>query len=120
MKNKAVDKIVLAVVLILLVCVSVLNLCQTDRPTVSVTENRTLATMPEFSVSTLLSGEYFADISSFLSDTFLARDTLVEVSQKIDTLKSLTLLYDPEGISVIVDPNAGQTEAPEELTLPTL
>lgn len=119
MTNKPIDKIVLAVVLVLLVCVSALNLLQTERPTVSVTENRTLATMPEFSVSTLLSGEYFADISAFLSDTFLARDTLVSISKKIDSLKSFSLLHNREGISVIVDPNAGQTEATEELTLPT-
>lgn len=120
MTNKPIDKIVLAIVLVLLVCVAVLNLFQPERPTVSQTENRNLAAMPEFSVSTLLSGEYFAGISDFISDTFLARDTLVSISQKIDSLKSFTLLYDREGISVIVDPNAGQTEPTVELTLPTL
>ena len=112
MTNKPIDKIVLTVVVLLLVCVAVLNLCQTERPTVSVTENRNLATMPEFSVSALLSGEYFAGISDFISDTFLGRDAMVAVSQKIDTLKSLSLIHEREGISVIIDPNSGNKEDP--------
>ncbi len=120
MKDKVIDKIVLAVVLLLLVCVAVLNICQTERPTVSVTENRNLAAMPDFSVNTLLSGEYFAGISDFISDTFLGRDAMVTVSQKMDTLKSLSLIHAREGISVIVDPNPGHEEGPIELTLPTL
>ena len=119
MTNKPIDKIVLTVVVLLLVCVAVLNICQTERPTVSVTENRNLATMPEFSVSALLSGEYFAGISDFISDTFLSRDAMVAVSKKIDTLKSLSLIHAREGISVIVDPNPGHEEGPLELTLPT-
>ena len=120
MANKPIDKIVLTIVILLLVCVSVLNLCQKERPTVSETENRTLATMPEFSVNTLLSGKYFADIGAFISDTFLMRDTLVSMSKEMDTLKSLSAIRPQEGISVIIDPNAGQHEEQEDLTIPTL
>lgn len=120
MKNKPIDKIVLAVFALLFACVSVLNLCQKERPTVSAAENRTLATMPEFSMDSLLSGKYFAGISDFISDTFIGRDPMVSVSKKIDKLKSLSLIHEREGISVIIDPNPNHNQEEENLPPPTL
>jgi len=119
LKNKAIDKIVLTLVMVLLVCVAVLNICQTDRPTTSPSENRDLATMPEFSFETLFSGEYFAQLGEFLSDTFIGREKLVAFSQKLDRLKSLSLIYIRDGFSVIMNPNPTPTEDPDE-TLPPL
>lgn len=111
--NKFIDELALFIFIILLGSVAVLNLCQTERPTVSEIENRNLATMPDFTWDTLLSGEYFADIADFVSDTFIGRETLVSLSKKIDTLKSLSLIYEREGMTVIIDPNAGQGEKEE-------
>ena len=56
--NKFIDELVLFIFIILLGSVAILNLCQTDRPTVSEIENRNLATMPDFTWDTFLSGEY--------------------------------------------------------------
>lgn len=122
MNNKPIDKIVLAVFVLLLFCIAALNLCQSERPTVSLTENRNLAAIPTFSVESLLNGEYFAGISDFLSDTFLARDSLVSISKKIDTLKSLSLIHQRDGISVIIDPNPNhrQEDVAPPPTLPPL
>ncbi|MBQ3537931.1 MAG: hypothetical protein IJA39_05045, partial [Clostridia bacterium] len=39
------------------------------RPTVSETEKRELAKFPEFSISSLISGDYFSGISTWFSDT---------------------------------------------------
>ena len=119
MKNKAIDKIVLALFMILLVCVSVVNICQENRPTVSVEENRNLATWPEFSWDALISGDYFAGIGDFISDTFIGREALTQISQKIDRIKSLSLIYVRDGFSVIINPNPTPTEDPNE-TLPPL
>ncbi len=106
--NKFIDELVLFIFVILLGSVAVLNLCQTDRPTVSEIENRNLATMPDFTWDTFLSGEYFADIADFISDTFIGRENLVSLSKKLDTFKSLSTIYEREGMTVIIDPNAGQ------------
>ena len=69
--------------------VALLNIVQTDRPTVSETEQRELAKMPEFSLEALADGSYFRDLSLFFSDTFLYRDKLVGVSKEMDTLKGI-------------------------------
>ncbi|MBR4852393.1 MAG: hypothetical protein IKV01_02190, partial [Clostridia bacterium] len=111
--NKFIDELVLFIFVILLGSVAILNLCQTDRPTVSEIENRNLATMPDFTWDTFLSGKYFADIADFVSDTFIGRETLVSLSKKMDTLKSLSIIYEREGMTVIIDPNAGQGEKEE-------
>ena len=120
MKHNPIDKAMLLLVAIVVLVITGLNLCQTDRPTVSETENRNLATMPEFSVSALLDGSYFSDTAKFFSDTFYARETLVRLSKKMDRLKSLSLFYtDEDDFSVIIDPNA--TKPPmTQATLPTL
>lgn len=53
------------------------------RPTESLTEKRTLAEFPQFSVSALFSGEYFSDISAWFSDTVPFRDDLTAINAKI-------------------------------------
>jgi len=90
-----------------------LNLMQPDRPTVSETEQRDLAKMPEFSLEALADGSYFAGLSSFISDTFIYRDTLVDVSKQIDTLRGVE--YRPEGEEnfVFLD-TSGKNDTAEE------
>lgn len=56
------------------------------RPKVSEAEKRPLARFPEFSFSSLFSGEYFSGISSWFSDTVPFRDSLVELNSKIQHL----------------------------------
>ncbi len=46
---------------------------------VSQKENRTLAQVPDFSVSTLISGDYTADLAEYISDQFAFRDTFVAI-----------------------------------------
>ncbi len=89
MKNKIVDIVCLCAAAVLFGAVAVLNIVQTDRPTVSETEQRELAKMPEFSLEALADGSYFQDLSLFFSDTFLYRDKLVGVSKEMDTLKGI-------------------------------
>lgn len=96
---------------------ALLNIFQTDRPTVSESENRNLATWPEFSVADVASGKYFADIGAFFSDTFFGREAMVNFSKKLDLLKGI---FDDD-FSVIINPNpTDATDPGEEETLPTL
>ena len=118
MKHNPTDKLMLFLVAFLLCALAILNLGQTDRPTVSETENRNLATMPEFTMSTVLDGSYFSDIMAFFSDTFYAREGFVSLSKKLDQLKSFSLFYERD-FAVIIDPNP-TTSGGSTDTLPTL
>lgn len=56
------------------------------RPTVSYSEKRELTKFPEFSVASLLSGDYFDDITLWFSDTFPGRETWITVSKRTESL----------------------------------
>ncbi len=103
MKNKVIDLVCLLLVAGMFGSVALLNLIQPDRPTESVMEQRKLAGMPEFSVASLADGSYFAGISSFVSDTFLFRDSLVGISRKMDTLRGIDYSLGEEENFVLLD-----------------
>lgn len=60
--------------------VSIVTVFPIFRPTYSEIEKRELKKFPKFSFSTLVSGEYFDDISLWFSDTFPFRDTFVSLN----------------------------------------
>ena len=60
------------------------------RPTESMREKRRLAQFPDFSVKTLLSGDYFDDISTWYSDTFPGRETWLDVATALNNLHGVT------------------------------
>ncbi len=59
------------------------------RPETSLRERRKLREFPQFSVQTLLSGDYFDDITAWFSDTFPGREKMLEVADRIDSLHGL-------------------------------
>lgn len=82
------------------------------RPTVSYTEKRELATFPEFSVDSLLSGSYFSDITLWFSDTFPGREGWIQLS---DFTKSL---HGYSEIAVVEDDFMNQILNPVEQETP--
>ena len=66
-----------------LLSVGVISLVDTDR-TVSIVENRTLASRPEFSISALLDGSYISELETYYSDTFPARETLMTYNKTLN------------------------------------
>lgn len=50
----------------------------------SKTENRKLATLPEFSLGALLDGTYLPQLETYYSDTFPGRELLLKVNQKLN------------------------------------
>lgn len=91
------------------------------RPTVSESEKRELAKFPEFSFSSLASGDYFSDISKWFSDTVPFRDTIMGINSKIQNFlgTSGVLAGFSEGkegdvIPDAVAPGADETVAYEE------
>ena len=114
MKNKVVDLVCLCVVAVMFGSVALLNLIQPNRPTESAMEQRTLAVMPEFSLTSLADGSYFAGISSFVSDTFLYRDNLVGLSKKMDTLRGIDYSLDGETESFVLLDNTAASAIKED------
>jgi len=53
-----------------------------ERPTVSESENRNLATFPEFSFNSLIDGSYTSGISEWFNDTVPYRDIFKDISAK--------------------------------------
>lgn len=54
--------------------------------TVSEAENRALATMPKFTIESLLSHEFTADFDEYYADTFPFRDFFLGVHEKVSSV----------------------------------
>lgn len=103
------DLISLAVTLLLFAAVTLCNLFQSSRPTLSESENRTLTPLPAFSMEAAADGTYSSELGLFFSDTFLCRETLVELSRTMDTWKGVPFAVDGMEFAVLIGP----TDAPE-------
>jgi len=108
--RKLIDVISLSLVAVVVGGIAVLNIAQTERPTISEMENRTLAEMPEFSVDSLFDGSYFKGLSAFVSDTFPERDRLVALSKKMDTWKGIEYKIGGDGSFVVLSPTGNVEE----------
>lgn len=58
-------------------------------PRTTESDYSTLRTWPEFSFSALFSGDYFADIAAYFTDTVNSRDRFIDYNTKIKTLYGL-------------------------------
>ncbi len=114
------------------------------RPSVSETEKRELAKFPEFSITALMDGSYFSDISTWFSDTVPFRDTIMGLNSKIQNFLGTsgvlqgfnegaagddipdtavpdvheTVAYEKETASENISENQTTEEIPEETTYP--
>lgn len=61
------------------------------RPSYSASEKRALAAFPAVTRASPLSGQYFTDLTSWFSDTFPGRETLLTLGAKVESL------YGPQG-----------------------
>lgn len=75
--------ILLLVLLLGAAAVGVVSLVDED-PTISKTENRKLASLPEFSFAALLDGTYLSQLETYYSDTFPGREILLKANQKLN------------------------------------
>lgn len=98
---------------LVLTVLTVLSFCIPLRPTESYTEKRKLAEFPEFSWETLISGDYFDDITLWFSDTFPGRESWISLSSGLKSLHG----HSDIAISGVVMQNDAipvATQAPEE------
>jgi len=76
--------------LLILGVFALLNLFQTDRPTVSQLENRALKAKPALTLSTLFDGSYLKDLEEYYADTFVFRETWVRLANDLESLRGFT------------------------------
>lgn len=57
-----------------------------EDPTVSTSENRTLQQRPEFSISTLFSGEYTKTFENYYADAFPFRESFVALNRRLNSI----------------------------------
>jgi hypothetical protein len=102
---KKIKTVCVILVGVAVLAVSFLNIFWPDRPTISKRENRTLASFPEFSISSLIDGTFFSGIDAFVSDNFIGRDFLVDVAQKTDYLRGLSAFVPAHEEAVVFIPS---------------
>ena len=68
-----------------LAVLTVVAFCIPLRPEVSYSEKRELTKFPEFSLSALVSGDYFDDITLWFSDTFPGRESWIRLSDHMSS-----------------------------------
>ena len=69
---------------------SVIALIIPLRPTESMREKRRLAQFPEFTVKTLVSGDFFDGVSTWYSDTFPGREGWLDVATTLNGMHGIT------------------------------
>lgn len=109
-----INRICLTVIAVVFFAVAALNLFQFNRPTVSESEKRTLTPMPEFTFKGLFDGSYFEGVSDHISDTFLARESMIKFASSLDDYKGFK--YRLNGVEYIYFGNQEITEPAEETT----
>lgn len=89
------------------------------RPTFSESEKRELAEFPEFSVETLIEGEYFAQIDTWFADTFPFREFLTNANSMLTSWYGFGDKVSSLG-NVVADeiPDVPATTEPESTTQP--
>lgn len=87
LRNKKSGRIMMMLFLLVLIFFFMYSICDKDQ-TVSVSENRKLASKPDFSFSSLYKGTYLTKVESYYSDTFPFRDQFMKVNNKIKKITS--------------------------------
>ncbi len=101
-RNKFTGAMIFLHFVIIIVAILLISIFDTDN-TVSEKENRTLATFPDFSISSVFSGEFTGEFEEYYSDTFPMRDVLLDINSFITKYTSQFSASD-DGV-VIIDTN---------------
>ena len=81
------------IVFIAMCLILLLNLIIPDKKT-SQTENRTLQSFPEITLSTLVNGEFSKELDQYVSDQFIGRDALIHIRYLLNKLSGSKKLDD--------------------------
>jgi len=79
-------------ILVFVLCISLFglfNVLNTNKPTISEIERRTLKQFPSFSFGSLARGEFFREFDEYFADTFIFRESFVRVSNGFNNYKGI-------------------------------
>lgn len=121
MKKLKVDTLFFIIFITLLGLVNIFN---SNKPTISNLENRALKTMPQFSISNFSTGSFQRDFEEYYSDTFILRDNLVKASRSINKLMAflgpdITIVKAIEDVQLPPNTSENEQEAESPTSEPT-
>ena len=106
MTDKIKNIIVSAVFAVFLISMFVINIAKADDE-ISKSERRKLAKFPEFSLNTVISGEFMSNFEEYVLDQFIARDTFRGIKARtlfnVFNQKDNNKIYVEEGHAVKYD-----------------
>ena len=85
MQDKRNEILTISLICGIILAFAVASLVKKDR-LFSENENRMLAQKPEFTMKTLLEGDYTSEYESYVTDQFVSRDTWIAIKTKVDLL----------------------------------
>ncbi len=83
--------------------------------TFSVSENRTLKTMPDFNAESFARGQWFEDYLAYYRDTFPARETLLEKNRTLGRFYNFSALADKDDVQIVIDFQSNAAHGGESL-----
>lgn len=87
--NRALNRLMTLMFITFIVIVILLNILKTDK-TFSEEENRTLATMPKFTIKSFLSGDFTEEYTEYVEDNFAGKKGFVSIKTNLETLSGKT------------------------------
>lgn len=87
--NRALNRLMTLMFITFIVIVILLNILKTDK-TFSEEENRTLSTMPKFTIKSFLSGDFTEEYTEYVEDNFAGKKGFVSIKTNLETLSGKT------------------------------
>ena len=104
----------LSILLVLLLAVGVWSFADEDA-TISPSENRALARLPEFSWSSLLDGSFFSALDTYYTDHFPAREQLLQMNRQLNRFYAFSAPGAQDHAVLILDLHTGAEQGGEAL-----
>lgn len=87
--NIALNRLMTLIFIIFIVVIILCNILKTDK-TFSEEENRTLATMPNFTIKSFLSGDFTEEYTKYVEDNFAGKKGFVSIKTNLEKLSGKT------------------------------
>ena len=76
--NKIIDRFLMVFFIFTIFLIMIINILAKDK-SFSEIENRTLTTMPKFTISSFMNGDFSEDFSSYINDNFAGRNGFLSI-----------------------------------------
>ena len=87
--NKIIDRFLMVFFIFTIFLIMIINILAKDK-SFSEIENRTLTTMPKFTISSFMNGDFSEDFSSYINDNFAGRNGFLSIKTSFEKLLGKT------------------------------